>query len=99
MSTANASAVVILSRAKGGRRDLLRSYKVLVDGEEVATIKRGQRLPLPVAAGQHVLTLTIDWCRSRPFQLDLASGESLELTCAPAGADFSDDNYIEIKPA
>lgn len=99
MSAANGCAVVILSRAKGGRRDILRSYKVVVDDEQVGTIKRGQRLELPVAAGRHVLTLAIDWCRSRPLQLDLAAGESVELTCAPAGPDFSDDNYIEIKPA
>ena len=91
------TAVVILSRAKGGRRDLLRGYKVLLDDDQVGTIKRGQRLELPVAAGAHVLRLTIDWCTSRPLNLDLSAGDSVEVTCAPAGPDFSDDNYIELK--
>jgi hypothetical protein len=99
MNAATGSAVLILSRAKGGRRDLFRAYKVLVDDDEVGTIKRGQRLELPVAAGRHVLRLTIDWCSSRPLQLELSAGESVEVTCAPAGPEFSDENYIELKRA
>jgi hypothetical protein len=99
MSEPSGSATITLSRAKGGGRDLLRAYKVLIDDVQVAKIRRGQRLTLPVSAGQHTVRLTIDWTSSLPLELDLAPGASAELACAPAGPGFTADNYIELKRA
>lgn len=92
-------STITLSRAKGGGRDLFRAYKVLVDDIEVAKIRRGRRLSLPVSAGHHTVRLTIDWCSSVPLELDLAPGASAELACAPAGPGFTADTYIDLQRA
>jgi len=58
------NATIVLSRRRGGYRDILRSYLVTIDGKELAKIKRGQTVELPVTAGSHEVFVKIDWCRS-----------------------------------
>lgn len=102
MSAASAGGVITLSRAASGWRDRLRRYQVIVDGERVATIKRGECLDLPVTPGWHTVHLQISWARSPQLGLDVPPGEVVALECAPGhlppfgpGA----DNYIELRRA
>lgn len=79
------NATIVLSRRRGGYRDIMRSYLVIVDGKELAKIKRGQTVELPVAAGAHEVFLKIDWCRSPTLNVDAAAGEVIKLFCEPGG--------------
>ncbi len=45
-----------------GFADLLRAYKVLIDGEDVGVIRNGQCREFEVSAGSHALEVRIDWC-------------------------------------
>jgi hypothetical protein len=55
----------------GGWRDRVRRYQVIIDGERVAMIKRGQRIDLPVTPGRHVIFLQIEWARSPQLDVDV----------------------------
>jgi hypothetical protein len=83
MIDAPGGSVIALSRAPGGWRDRLRRYQVVLDGEQVAAIKRGERIDLPVSPGTHSIFLKIDWARSPRLQLDIAPGQVVTLECAP----------------
>jgi hypothetical protein len=101
MTSSADSATIVLTRERKGSRDIFRSYAVVVDDVQVAKVKRGQTLRLPVSGGRHEIYLRIDWCRSPTVGIDASPGEVISLHCAPAGGmtDVSDlvanaDRYI-----
>jgi hypothetical protein len=57
----------------------------MVDGQQAAKIKHGQRIELPVPAGPHELFLKIDWCQSRSFTFDARPAETVEFRDEPGG--------------
>ncbi len=79
-------ATIVISRKRGGWRDRARSYLVMLDDQQVAKIRHGQRIDLPVAPGQHKLFLKIAWCQSRSFTFVARSGEAVEFQCEPGGS-------------
>ena len=85
MSAASDGALIVLTRDRRGRRDLLRSYLVMIDDAEVAKVRRGQRVELPVTPGHHEIFVKVDWCRSPKLDVDAQPGEVIELFCAPGG--------------
>lgn len=102
MNAASAGGVITLSRTASGWRDRLRRYQVIIDGELVAWIKRGERLDLPVTPGRHMVQLRISWASSPRLGLEVPAGEIVALECAPGhvppfgpGA----ENYIELRRA
>jgi hypothetical protein len=102
MTAEPAGSVITLSRLPGSRRDRLRRYRVMIDGEWVAMIKRGQRIDVPVTPGRHTVFLQVDWARSPQLEVDLAPGQTVSLECAPTnippfgpGADA----YIDLRRA
>jgi hypothetical protein len=102
MTAAPGGSAISLSRVQGGWRDRLRRYRVMIDGEQVATIKHGEHLNLPVPPGQHTVYLQISWARSPRLEFNVAPGEIIALECAPTnippfgpGADA----YIELRRA
>jgi hypothetical protein len=80
---------IVVSRDRGGWRDRARSYGVVVDGEQVASIKRGGRIEVPVASGRHEVVMRINWGTSQPIDVDVEPGESVELACRTGGAQMS----------
>ena len=65
--------------------DLLKSYRVLVDGEEVARVRSGKQISFGLNIGHHEMHLQIDWCRSNSVEFDYG-GSTLEFDC---GSRFS----------
>jgi hypothetical protein len=53
----------------------------VIDGKQVAKIKRGQRIELPIASGRHEILMRVNWGESPTIQLDVIPGESIELFC------------------
>jgi hypothetical protein len=86
MSVAPDSATIAVSRSANKWKDRLRGYRVVVDGETVAQVKRGQRVDLPVKPGEHLVHLEVDWCRSPEVRVNAVAGEVVELFCGPSGA-------------
>lgn len=74
---------LVVSRPRRGTSDLFRSYKVLVDGEQIGSVKRGRSLSFPVAAGKHEVHLEINWCRSPSLEVEVRPGETSNLVCWP----------------
>jgi hypothetical protein len=80
------NATIAVTRARGGWRDLLRKYLIMIDGAVAGKIRRGQTLELPVTPGRHEIFLKVDWCRSPSVELDASPGEVIDLRCAPGGS-------------
>ncbi|TDT95976.1 hypothetical protein EDD99_7818 [Streptomyces sp. 846.5] len=96
----------MLSRAKGGYRDVFRRYRVIIDDTQVGLIGRGQTLRFDVPAGAHQLQLKIDWCSSAPLTAVVEAGEAVCFVCAP-GDEMSEalnsvtaakNDYIILQP-
>ena len=79
-------ATIVISRKRGGMRDWFRSYVIMVDSNQVGTIKRGQRVELPVSRGEHELCLKIDWCASPAITFSVQPGAVIGFFCEPGAA-------------
>ena len=93
-------STITLSRAPGGWRDRLRRYQVMIDGEQVASIKHGERIDLPVTPGKHTVFLQISWARSPRLEVELAPGQVVTLECAPTNSPPlgpGADSYIDLR--
>jgi hypothetical protein len=78
-----ASAQIRVERQATGRADLLRRYTVILDGNSVGRVKRGESITIDTAPGHHDLHLKIDWARSPSLELDLADGQQRDVRCWP----------------
>jgi len=56
---------------------------VRLDGDTVATIKRGETVAIPVDDGWHDLQLAIAWCRSAHVPAIVAERQLACFTCRP----------------
>ncbi|HEX6055803.1 MAG TPA: hypothetical protein VFY98_08325 [Intrasporangium sp.] len=64
----------LLLRRAAEFRDVLRGYRVLLDGVEVGTLRRGTSVELPVAEGLHEVQVRIDWTGSALVRFEVAEG-------------------------
>ena len=76
-------ASIHVERVRGGRPDRFRAYKVIIDNIEVGKIRRGESRRFEVDAGLHRIRLAVDWCRSRPIDLELEPKQDARLRCWP----------------
>jgi hypothetical protein len=74
-----AQSTIVVRRDARGYRDLLRAYRVLLDGREVGRIRRGECLTIETDPGEHEIHFAIDWCRSPTTMLNLVDGEEVRL--------------------
>lgn len=65
--------------------DLLRAYRIIVDGQQVGTIRTGRQVEFEVTPGPHRIWLRIDWADSNMLEL-VSDGSLLELEC---GSNFA----------
>ena len=100
-------ASISIERKPLGGVDLFRRYRVLIDGNEVGRIGRGERQAFEVDPGPHQVRLKIDWCWSEPVDLQVAEGDEVALVCEPNAnvitfiyyATGAYDRYIKLSPA
>jgi len=84
--------------------DLLRAYRVYIDGQHVGDVRDGESAEFPVAPGLHEVFLRIDWGGSPRMWVQCAAGGVARLTCRghanPFGAVFTAlfawDRYIHL---
>jgi hypothetical protein len=81
-----------------GLRDRARAYKVMIDGQEVGTIRHGQQQSFQITPGTHEVFLKIDWCRSPKLSVDVVGGQRVKVTCVPSGTIWTAIFAIVFKP-
>ena len=86
--------------------DRARAYKIMVDGQEVGRIKNDRTETIAVPAGEHELSLKVDWASSPTVSFDVAPGEEVRYICKPTANAFfallqsvlARKNYITLEP-
>lgn len=53
---------------------MLRGLRVIVDGQELASLKPGESADLPLSPGHHEVQGAMDWARSPVLDVELAGG-------------------------
>ncbi|HET6864551.1 MAG TPA: hypothetical protein VFH80_01465, partial [Solirubrobacteraceae bacterium] len=79
---ADPTAQIMLKRLRRPIGDVLRTYKVVIDGDRAGDIRRGETKTFDVAPGRHEIYLEIDWAKSRNLELNLSSGDVASLSCS-----------------
>ncbi|MGD0255858.1 MAG: DUF4190 domain-containing protein [Acidimicrobiales bacterium] len=82
----SAKAILRITRNPAPWRDRYRSYKVLVDGAEVGTVRNGETTDFGISAGHHEVRIKLDWAGSNLLSLDVGVGEVAHLECEPGGS-------------
>ena len=59
--------------------DMLRRYRLYIDGRRVGTIKRSEELAFELPAGEHEIVARIDWCRSNFLSVTIREGATTEI--------------------
>jgi hypothetical protein len=75
--------MIHVHRRANAYQDRARAYKVMLDGEEVGRVKRGESVSFDAAPGGHQLQLKIDWATSEPLDVQVAGGQDLNFECWP----------------
>jgi hypothetical protein len=99
---AGPTSQITLKRLRRPLGDILRTYKVVIDGNTVGVIRRGETKTFDVPPGQHEIHLEIDWAKSRNLDLNLSSGDVATLTCSarPPNSGWTalaSKNYIKLE--
>lgn len=66
----------------GGYSDMLRAYRIEIDGDVVGSIKRHQTRTFDVPEGMHKVRMRIDWCGSPIVDVPVGP-QGAELICSP----------------
>lgn len=66
----------------GGYSDMLRSYKIEIDGQIVGSIRRHETHTFDVSEGMHKVRMRIDWCGSQVVDV-LVGPQGADLICSP----------------
>jgi hypothetical protein len=82
-------AVLTITRPRGFYRDSLRAYCIDLDGGQVATIRPGGQVELPITAGTHLVRARIDWTGSLNLRIETGPGQRIALCVKPAGGPFA----------
>lgn len=86
----------------------VRKIKIYINGRLADTIKEKETKSFELDAGVHKVYVKIDWCATKPLEIDLKEGErlSLELGCTVQGWKilfasflilFNPSNYLYLK--
>lgn len=58
----------------------MRNFKILLNGKEIGKISDGELKDFSIEPGKHTLTAKIDWCSSKPLELNMSSNETMYVT-------------------
>jgi hypothetical protein len=78
--------------------DAVRAYRIDVDGEQKAEIRRGSTEDFFVAVGTHRIRLKIDWCGSPEIEFSVGAEETVEFDCGNNTKGFFAIYYVLFAP-
>ena len=58
---------ITIHRRGGPKFDMLRAYRILINGQQVGKLRRGGSLTLIHPEGRAVIEARIDWCSATPL--------------------------------
>ncbi len=61
--------------------DVMRKYKVFVDGKMINTISSKELIEFELTPGEHDIHLKIDWCYSNVITVNVKENEDIQLIC------------------
>jgi hypothetical protein len=64
---------LVIRRPRGKWIDVLRAYRILVDGAEIGRLRRGGTLSLMRPEGPALVEARIDWCSAAPLRIVISS--------------------------
>lgn len=73
------AATVIFHRPKRAWVERKRAWGLHLDGPRIEKVENGKSASLSVSPGAHTLEIHVDWSKSKPFDFDIADGETIEL--------------------
>lgn len=84
-------------------KDALRSYVIVIDGEERGGLKPGEKRTFEVAPGPHVVAARISWTGSGDVQVEVPPGGEIRLMVQLAGhplnpwREFTSTKYLRLE--
>jgi hypothetical protein len=75
---------MLVLKRKWGWGDKFRAYHVIVDEQDVGSIREGKEVRFDLAPGSHEVYLKIDWSRSRTITIEANDGDVF-LECRAKG--------------
>jgi len=95
------TGTIVVSRPAGGYRDLLRRYRIEVDGVEQGTVKRGEQLTTSAACGARRVRARIDWTGSPDVEVQVPPEATVTLVVTNRGNAFGRRSYLylSVEPA
>lgn len=60
---------------------ILRKYRIVVDGDPIARLGRGQTAIVPTPPGRHTIEARTDWLSSHALEVNLVEGQHLVIEC------------------
>lgn len=75
----NIDACTVRLIRRDGYSDMLRSYRILINGKQAGTIGRNSVLEIQAPRGTITVEARVDWCRSEPLTIDAKSCQQIEI--------------------
>ena len=96
MHPASADANLTVKRPRLALLDVARSYRVVLDGREIARLRNGEQKTFLVEPGAHVVQLRIDWTGSPPLMVQVPPSATVTVAAEPRGNLFSRQGYLRL---
>ena len=74
------SSKIVVKRDRGFA-DFARKYKIVLNGEEVGSIKNGGLFELELLPGIYTMKLKVDWCGSHPLTFEIIENTVKNFEC------------------
>lgn len=74
---------IVVQRIESRWQDRMRDYRIVVNDREAVRVGNGSSAVFAVEPGRHTVHLALDWCRSRPLEVDVGPGQTVRLECGP----------------
>jgi hypothetical protein len=94
VSELGGNATVVFYRPSWRWRDFIRSHRIVVDGEERATIRRGGQVAVTLSPGRHTAQVRIAWTGSPSVVFHVRAEETIRLRIEPAGGGFEALDHV-----
>ena len=87
---------LIIQRPKLAWLDVLRGYRVVVDGQDLGRVDNGEEKSFLVAAGSHRVQVRIDWTGSPTLEVHVDPGAAVVVEVRLRGNLFSRHGYLAL---
>ena len=62
--------------------DCLRAYEIFIDDRMIGSVKPNSVLEIEISSGRHIVRGKVDWGRSKPLEIYVRPGDTVEIEVA-----------------